>query len=446
VAVVYYLERGGSISGTVRRASDATPVSFATVNFSNAQGGYGTQTDQNGYYEVHQIKAASYIADVEPAQDVNLQQQFFSGRSLVPPSQGLQLSDQLTVSAGQRTGSIDFNLVAGATLQMTVTDRVTGAPVSNTLLLATFNDTQGSAFFSSLWYARNLITDANGVTTLTGLPAFPVVLQVIGGDPVFSSYVYACGETCPVLSGTPIGLTAGVTSSIAFSLQPGSVVTGKVTARQSGQPVAGAQVAVFQSSGDASFVVATATTDSAGNYTLEHLQQTYAPPLYAKVSDARIGDAVFLNQIYSGFDCAASTCLPTGDEPYVPMVAGGVSPNVNFQLDEGGEILGSSTPYSGYSGPLDVYIELYRADGAFDSALFTDHDGHFASGGLSPGSYYLVTHPAVSSGMPCMIYLLVSCGSGAPQNVGTPIVVSGTGHVTITVPLYGENIFANGFE
>ena len=446
VAVVYYLEHGGSISGTVRRASDAAPVPLTTVNFSNAQNGYGTQTDQNGYYEVHQIRAGSYIVDAQPAQDVNLQQQYFSGRQLVPPSQGLQLADQATVNAGQRTGSIDFDLVTGATLQMTVTDRVSGAPVSNALLYASFNDTQGSGFFSSLWYLRNLLTDANGVVSLTGLPAFPVVLAVQGGDPVFSPYVYACGEGCQVSSGTPIALSAGGTTTIAFSLQPGSVVAGKVTARQSGQPVAGAQVAVFQSSGDAAYVVASTTTDSAGNYALEHLQQTYGPPLYAKVSDARIDDTVFLNQIYGGFDCAASTCLPTGDEPFVPIVGGGISPNVNFQLDEGGEILGNTAPYSGYTGPLDVYIELFRGDGSFDSAMFTDHAGNFASGGLSPGSYYLVTHPAVSSAMPCMIYLLVSCGTGAPEDVGKPIVVSGTAHVTITVPLYSEEIFASSFE
>jgi hypothetical protein len=442
-AVVFYMERGGSASGVVTRSSDATRLSNVSVTFTDIQTGFmiGTSTYPDGHYELHKIKAGTYTANAQPIGG-KLQPQWYAGHSLTPPSQGAQAADALQVVAGQEIQSVNFSLVDGGTLRGNVTDRFSVQPVHDTRLSLQFYD---PASFAP-WFSAYVLTDDAGNFQVDGLPPHALYLKVYGFSPYYTPYTYACGDSCFFDAATLLTPTPGGTLNVAFSLFPGSVISGTVTSRASGLPVAGAEVTLVAEGDPEPIVFATSNTDENGHYILTNFRAYQGSLLHVKVSGAHSGATVFLNQWYGGENCAIESCPLTGLEEDIPSVNGNVAAGIDLQLDQGAQIAGQAIPPATFSGPVDVYVELYAADGTLADAFFSGHDGTFESDGLIPGTYYLQAHPALGSGLSCTVYASASCSANAIPTIGQPITVAAAEHKTVTLQLGYEVIFTNGFD
>ena len=116
------------------------------------------------------------------------------------------------------------------------------------------------------------------------------------------------------------------------------------------------------------------STDSAGNYTISVL----APGDYLV--------RFFPHDLYYGGDYSSSGLVGYGSGTPVTVGADGITLNT-IQLPVGSAISGSIANSAGRNGT--IYIEVWSMDGLSMYPGFPDESGHFAIGGIAPGTYTL---------------------------------------------------------
>ena len=209
----------GSVTGTVRSATDGTVVAGASV--SDSAGGSPVTTDANGIYTLSGLTPGNHTLAASATN-------FISGTRAA------------TVTSGGTTTGTDFSLTPSpGAVTGTVSRSSGGALIAG----ATVTDSGGTS----------TTTDSSGSYTLTGLTPGNHTLTASA-----TSYITSQPLTVSIAAG-------GTTQGANFSLTPtNGAVTGKVTNNWGGAAVAGATVS--DSGGGAP-----ATTDANGVYTLSGL-------------------------------------------------------------------------------------------------------------------------------------------------------------------------------
>ena len=234
------LEPGAEIEGTVTDSSTGQPLSGITV-YATTSGGqvvYGTRTDSQGHYAAIGLQAGTYNVEFLATGQQNY----------------LPLNDDgVTVASGQTLTGIDGAMQPGSQLTGTVTSAATGNPLSGIDVQAI--DSGGTTVASAQ-------TDANGDYSLIRLDTGSY--RVSFSDPAgfhFSQYYTGRSDAG---SADPVAVTAGQTSSgIGAALQPAGRISGTVLDAETGGPIAGADVILFDSVD--TFVEET-ESDSGGGY------------------------------------------------------------------------------------------------------------------------------------------------------------------------------------
>lgn len=312
-----------------------------------------------------------------------------------------------------------FASIAGAgEISGTITSTATGLPISGVSTF--FYDSAGV-------YKGAAVTNASGVyTTALGLPAGTYygltgngqgyVNEYYGNIPNPGNYYIPS----VLLASTPISVAGGVTGSINFALDPGSMISGNVTSSATGLPVSGVTVWIYKSSGAA---VAFTPTDASGNWLV-------TTGLTAGSYRSRASNSLgFVNEIYNNISSPGtsfSTSELIAGTP-ISVTAGATTTGVNYALAPGGTLSGVVTSSATGLPISGVTVSLYSSVGSFVMSVNTDASGNWSvPTGLLPGSYR--ARASNTTGYANEIYNDISSpGSSATTSAiaaGTPIAVT----------------------
>ncbi len=151
-------------------------------------------------------------------------------------------------------------------------------------------------------------------------------------------------------------------------------LVGRVTDRQTGQPLSHITVNAYDASGTP---VTAAITDIDGTYATVSLP---AGGYYAKA----IGSPDRVDLLYRDISCALGCNVTTGTGISLP--AGIATTNIDFSLYKPASIVGTITADNA-AALVGVTVRLYNPDGNQVKDAVTDGSGHYQFQNLAPGSY-----------------------------------------------------------
>lgn len=227
-----------------------------------------------------------------------------------------------------------------------------------------------------------------------------------------------------------------MSAPVALAIGPSGSISGTVT-DEADKPVAGIEVNVYQASEEefAGF----ATTNSNGEYTVEHLPEgKYKVEFFVGFESTQN----FVRQFYKGQPTFASAEV-------VEVVIGepALSEKIDAKLEVGGEIEGTVTDVTTHAALSNAFVVAVGAGEAGGVAL-TNSNGHYTILGLATGSYkveffapgyltqYYSNQPSLASANPvgvvkentvsgidaAMVPAIAPVNTLAPAASGTPAV------------------------
>jgi len=325
--VDFLLDISGGISGEITEVGTGSPLQSVLVTAESSVGGgiyESAFTDVNGDYLINtNLVTGTY----------NITASYATGHITKDIS-------GIAVTAGIETKNVDLDLEKSGIISGTVTDSVSSAPLPDISIAV--SDAGGAfggfAFTNSSGGYRvdtNLATGTYNVSAL-----FPE------------------GYISKEVSG--IAVTAGSETTADLALDSSGIISGRVTATSSGQPVAEASVVAF--SGDFAYF-GSAETNATGYYRIL----------------SGLGTETYT--LYASFGSAFNTTMG------VEVVAGSETSNVDMQLDitPSGTITGRVTNTTG--SPIEgAFVFAEGPAGSGDAQ--TDSNGDYSiSIGLGTGTY-----------------------------------------------------------
>jgi hypothetical protein len=278
----------------------------------------------------------------------------------------LATADGVSVTTGQ-TLSVDVSLARTGSISGRVTAASSGAALAGvSVWVAT---PEGRAYASAE-------TDASGVyRTTQPLPAgnYTVCFAANG-------YHSQCYNDRPYTSGGPrdlVPLAVGQNvTGIDAVLRPAGTIRGRVTAADTGEPVAGAQVRLYP----AENVVGgyhSLTTAADGTYTtLVALQSR------DYVVEVRPPVGLYASEFYRDSNSPAAASRIT--------LTDGVTVTADVTLDRGGVLAGRVTGADTGAGLADVFVTISGLDTQFAERVRSDGDGSYTTVRPLPAGRYIV--------------------------------------------------------
>ncbi|MGG0853609.1 carboxypeptidase regulatory-like domain-containing protein, partial [Metabacillus fastidiosus] len=426
----------GSITGTLTDLSTGAAISGAAVQLSNSVGAIVNTavTDENGVYVFNNVVPDSYNLSF-------IANGYSSGRAgaIVNPNQTTVVNTNLTRLAGALSGTVlnnnneplanaqvtvfqnniqvtsaitdvngnylISNLSPGSYVIVTTTDNFITNTVSVTItngettvlnfilqplpgtLSGQVTDSSGNPIAGATISVQlstgtgiiigSISTDSNGVYTITGLAPGNYVLNASAVN--FQT----------ALSGASISPNTTTIVNFTLTSTPGSI-TGQITNRETGAPIAGAnvEIRVIDSSGA---VVSTVLSDQNGQYLVNQL----APGSYTLIiSSANFQTTAVSEIVIAGQTTTANVSL----NPSPGSISGTV---LNSQ--DGTLIAGAA-------------VNIINSNNTLITTVLTGQDGTFIVNGLSPDQYTLTIFSAnFQNG---------SVGAVVQSNLTTPVTAS----------------------
>jgi len=352
----FTLEPGTTISGTVVRQSNGTPIAFAQVSARNIDGPGGITfiTLPDGTYTIRNIPAGGYT--VQARADDFAPESF----SETPDD---RLASRVTVAVGTPAMGINFTLdTATGTISGRVVRQSDGAPVRNANV---------NAFSSDLGSGNGARTNADGSYTIHNLSPGSYLVEVDASG--FADEYYPGTLSADLAIRVPAA-TETDTGGIDFTLEPGGTISGKVTEAAGGTPVIDAGIVAQSFTAPwppASPPLTFTSTRMDGTYTLSGV-----PLVGQRVVAVPIGHPLVLEFYNSTDDPAAAL-------PVTPNATG-----IDFSLDGGGTISGTVFQTDG-STPIPRIIVLAEdtTTGVVLGLGPTERDGTYRTTGLPAGDY-----------------------------------------------------------
>jgi ELWxxDGT repeat protein len=277
----------GTITGTVRSSSGQA---LQGVQLQATTGMYGSliavESDATGAFRMEGLRDGSYY--LSTSNTAQLLNQVYPGRECAPcpGSEG----SPIQVSAGVTVSGADFSLRRGGSIEGTITDGKTGAPL--TPVTVVINRFDGTFITVGRSDAAGRYVSADGLPpgiyfayTLTELPY---------GNQVYAGIRYPAGST--PATGTPIVIEGSQqVGKVDFRLLPWARIGGRVTEGGTGKPLQNIHIVVRTVRGDYHRTVA--VSDRGGYFTAGLPDGTYY--LFTEGSLSR----GYMDQLYSGVDC-----------------------------------------------------------------------------------------------------------------------------------------------
>ncbi|NJL29784.1 MAG: hypothetical protein HC897_18780 [Thermoanaerobaculia bacterium] len=428
----------GRLEGRVLDAATGAPLPGAEVVVKPVASGARefAYADATGRYELKNLEPGSYLLAAragigylsEAYDDV------LCGLGAIESCLSLAATP-VTVELGRTTAGIDFRLARGAEIRGEVRSTSTGQLLAG--VEVEILDNAGTV-------VRTGLTDSAGSFRYQGLLAGRYFALAARRSPylaVLWEGVDCPRDVCPPGAGTPIDVEPGDTiEGIDFSLRSFGTIAGTVRDAQTGAPLAGMVVAVFDA--DGLFVWQGSAADD-GSYRSAGLE----PGLYYARTQ---GSSHFATELYAELPCPRSECEETVGTP-IAVALETTTPGIDFTLDRLGLITGTvSDAFRGT--PVDFLdVLLWSSEGELLDNLEPDSLGRYVFDGLGSGTYYVATSSIGSyadevwAGLPCPDGGLGDCD----PTLGTPIVIDHPAQTIqgidfVLVPLEPE--FCDDFE
>ncbi|MEZ5291337.1 MAG: carboxypeptidase regulatory-like domain-containing protein [Vicinamibacterales bacterium] len=301
--VTFALDRGATISGTVRSSATQLPVPGVTI-FARARlgselrQGWAATTDASGAYVLSGLPSGSYAVGTEFVP--SFVDEVYRDRpcaAAVCQDQEAAAGDPVSVTAGAAVSGVDFALDAGGTITGRITQAGTGTPLQAAVSIQVVF---GGVFVLDV---ARVNTNAQGVYSVTGLKpaAYIVVAEATGHAQELFGGTHLLSNDLDLKRAAPrVPVTNGVTTpNIDVVLDRTATITGRVRSATTNAGISGVHVGLFRDV-PAPELVRSTTTDSTGAYSLNGFPSgTY----YVATIDPR-----FDNRVWDGFPCPAGPC------------------------------------------------------------------------------------------------------------------------------------------
>ncbi|MFB3853554.1 MAG: carboxypeptidase regulatory-like domain-containing protein [Vicinamibacterales bacterium] len=394
----FSLAAGGQISGHITNSDGGAPIAGVPVEVADASGrflGWESPSDASGAYITSGLPSGTYY--IRTNGNHAFVNELYDN---LPAGTTATSGAPVVVTAGNVTPNIDFQLAAGGRISGTVRNQG-GQPLGG-VGVTVFNAAGQWAGYDE--------TDASGQYLAGALAAGSYYLRTerYGAyiRTVYPDIFYLQGS---VTTGTAVPVTVGTTTpGIDFTLVVGGQISGQVTRAGAGTAIPGVATEILDSAGRALAGWETAT-DASGLYLSRGLP---ASTYYIRTN----GSHGYVNEAY---DNLPFTTNFTSMSPVV-VTLGSVTPNIDFQLAQGGQISGKITnedddPVSG------VTVRFFDGSNQPVGSVQTLLSGNYTSPAFLAGSYYIEArgpNPYIT-----MVYPSTFCLS-CNRTIGTAVAVT----------------------
>jgi carboxypeptidase family protein len=406
----------GSISGTVRDAVTLQPLSDVRVHlfFEEHYAYTFVVTDTAGRYTLGELAAGSYFVATEnskgyldEAYDDVICGSTEGGFGCWAPTVGTAI----TVTAGAVTSGIDFALAKGGRVAGRVTDSATGAGLASAQV--TLRREDGVVI-------ETVVADGDGrYLTGRGLRAGSYRATAVAQGhfhQLYQNLPCPAGE-CDAAAGTPIAVQGGqVEGGIDFALEEGGSIAGTIRASDTGLPIEGVEVYIFDAG--LTDLVDVVQTDAAGHY--RSFPGLPTGSYYLRVFATEVG---YLDEGYDNVACDGRCSLPGGVTP-VPVTLGQVTGGIDFLLDRGATITGRVTDANTGQPIAEAEVAVVSTSRFpyWDSAGITDENGEYRLlWVVGPATYHVHVEPR--NGYLGEVWREVDCFVDCWTRAGTPITL-----------------------
>jgi 5-hydroxyisourate hydrolase-like protein (transthyretin family) len=429
-----HLGFGGEISGTVTSAENGASLAGGVVRVWNSDGYYvrSASTGDSGEYSAGGLDADAYF----------LSTRYFEGffdelyDDLPCPEGSCEVTDgtAVPVVSNSTVEDIDFALDEGGAVTGTVTDAVTGEPVTGVRI--EIWDDEGGNYPAGADY-----TDEHGDYRVGGLVAgtYFASAESSGHRSELYDDIPCLGEIpydCDPATGTPIAVrNPQTTAGIDFALERLGTIAGTVTDAGTGEPLAGVRVAILSPGG---YRVGYDYTGEDGTYLVGGLP----PGTYLAVAESYSHE----DELYDDVPCPGGLpygdCDPADGTPLTVELNTEIS-GIDFALDRLGSIAGTLTDAVTGEPIAGIWVEVHTVSGSWVGADATDDAGHYLVGNLDPDDYLVAADPyggylpELYDDVPCPDGIFYGCD---PAD-GTPVAVAldtTTGSIDFTLDRLGS--------
>lgn len=398
----------GGLAGRVTNAASGAGLEGVEVDIWRISGLLAAQTftDSSGDYSVLGLDDGTYYATTH--NEAGFIDELYN--NIPCPGGALggcspETGTAIVVFAAQVTAGVDFALGPGGVISGRLSEAITGLAIAGATV--------------EVWKSNGLLvdstsTDAAGDYSLGGLVSgtyFAVAHSSEHRDELYDDI--PCPGGCDPTSGTPIAVVTGAsTPGIDFTLDRLGSISGTVVDAATGDPLPFVEVDIVDGSGED---VAYGETDGSGHYQAGGID---AGTFFAYTFFA----SNYRDEVYDDIPC--SPCNPTAGTPI------GVSLNsdtggIDFALERLGTISGTVTDAATGKPLSSVSVFVFDSEGVWSGLWSTDSSGHYATGGWTPGNYFLKAESSTHldelyDGIPCEGFL----GGGCDPTTGTPVAVA----------------------
>lgn len=385
--------------------------------------------------------------------------------------------EPINLGANEQRLGIDFDLEYGGKISGTVTDAMSGMPLTNTI-----NN------YVQFYDAAGLVAGGAGIRpdgTYTSQRALPPGTYSVRTGSMFGGWLSApyvmqkydpmgnidCpGVTCDLTTGNvvvpayvrqmprdPVAEAAAATvTGIDFALSPAFSFSGTITEFGSATPIPDVHVLVFDDLGN---FANWATTDAMGNFTVSGLPAGEYRAVTNNGSNLpfmgffpqEVGG--WIDILYDGQACPGSACdIATIINNGTPIVLGaapfseGTEPTLDFTMNAGGTLTGKINTFGSSLPAQYVDVNVYNSSGVFYGSYPSDSAGFYMTAGLPEGTYYLTT--SNDGGLVNSKYGGDYCIEGACDPLdAVPVVIAGNQSlVDIDFDLRTDYLFKSGLD
>jgi hypothetical protein len=428
---------GGAIAGTVRRASDNSPVNGFRVYLYNASTSLvrSVPVAVDGTYAFFGLPAGSYFAlasilddpsaPVRPSMIAYIPELYGGVHCSYAVAADCRIGTGTPVTAthGVTTAGIDFLLDEGGRISGRVLEEGTNAPLAGLQIKA----------FAGVTEVASAMAGGDGSYSLFGLPpgAYRLRTMPFGSSGYVQEWHDGRCVGCPGTS-PAIAVAAGATvSGVDFALAPGGAISGALTC-PGGGTTAMPSIDAYSSTGV--LIGRSRITGTFGpppTFPFACTNHTYVieglPPdqyyLLAQDTPADPFNPFFasggflINTVYGGIDCITVDCDVRRGVP-VPVAAGGSTTGIDFAMR-----FGSSVGLRMDNGSSPRQVTAYDSRGVeLTSVVFVTTFGSWSLVGLPAGTYFVK--------LDGVLYRDLACPA-CPPTAGTPIIVPDTTSITV---------------
>lgn len=359
------LTNGGIITGIVRDDTGTvlSNIIVQTFGFETELWANEDVTNSNGVFSLTVQPGRYRIRALPLDSSSNISSEFFNNK------EDLNLADAVTVTAGETLALDDIELSTGNAVSGTVLNSES-LPVSGAKVDVFIFDT-GSWVISS-------ITDKQGKYTINGLFTGDYKIKV-SSPPDINLAGEFFDDSSNWDGAKRVTIDSVDIDGINFTLSPSSLIAGKVVEDETGNPISGIQVDVFEF--DTGAWVNNDVTDGFGNYTI-HLK----PGVYIVRSAA--SGVNFVDEFFNG--------VLSLNKAKAVVVSADINAITDFRLSKGATLNGKIVDNNN-AGIAGSNVDAFNFDDdSWVNNDLTDSDGAF-SVSLPNGRYRLKIKSPIGS-------------------------------------------------